>query len=177
MLRARVSSTIVPVSVVVPTIGRVEQLPGASARSPAASPAPTRSLVADQSGDPAVADLVARFADAGVKLVRCDGRGPAVGRNTGLRTNEVVAMTDDDCAVAPDWVGTAWRLMQEDPDRIVTGRVLAVGDPDSVHVDERADDAQGLHRSRPPHRSLLREHGRRTGACAGARGLRRTVRP
>ena len=79
--RARVSSTIVPVSVVVPTIGRVATAP----RLPRfARPLRARAdevAVADQSGDPAVADLVARFADAGVKLVRCDGRGPAVGRN------------------------------------------------------------------------------------------------
>jgi GT2 family glycosyltransferase len=134
MLRAPVNSTIVSVSVVVPTIGRVEQLRVCLGSLARCEPRADEVLVADQSGDPAVADLVARFADAGVKLVRCDGRGAAVGRNAGLRAarNDVVAMTDDDCVVAPDWVGTAWRLMREDPDRIVTGRVLAVGDPDSV---------------------------------------------
>ena len=84
MLRARVSSTIVPVSVVVRHRPGREQALVASIRSLACEPAPTRSS-SPTSGDPAVADLVARFADAGVKLVRCDGRGPAVGRNAGLR--------------------------------------------------------------------------------------------
>lgn len=41
-------------------------------------------------------------------------------------------MTDDDCTVAPDWVGTAWHLMRNDPEKIVTGRVLPVGDPRAV---------------------------------------------
>jgi GT2 family glycosyltransferase len=134
MLRPAVSATILPVSVVVPTIGRVEQLRVCVGSLVRCDPRADEVLVADQSADPAVAELVAGFADAGVSLLRCDGRGPAAGRNAGLRAarNAIVAMTDDDCAVAPDWIGTAWRLMEEDPHRMVTGRVLAAGDPRSV---------------------------------------------
>src|SRR3954470_13792950 len=44
--------------------------------------------------------------DAGVRCVRCDVAGVARARNAGLRATEapIVAFTDDDCLVAPDWV-------------------------------------------------------------------------
>ena len=58
MLRAPVSSTIVSVSVVVPTIGRVEQLRVCLGSLARCEPRADEVLVADQSGDPAVADLV-----------------------------------------------------------------------------------------------------------------------
>lgn len=55
-------------------------------------------------------------------------------RNAGLRAaeHEAVAMTDDDCTVAPSWVGTASRLLGERPGGMITGRVLAIGDRRSV---------------------------------------------
>jgi GT2 family glycosyltransferase len=134
MLQAAMSSTIFPISVVVPTIGRVEQLGVCLDSIARCRPRADEVLVVDQSGDPAVADLVAGFEEANVRLVRSDGRGPGPGRNAGLRAarNQVVAMTDDDCVVRPDWVATAWRLMKDDPNAIVTGRVLPVGNPRSV---------------------------------------------
>lgn len=91
-------------------------------------------LVVDQSGDPAVASVVHEFAHEGARLVPCDGRGVSLGRNVGLRhaKHEIVLVTDDDCRVADDWVGVAWRLMEADPEKIVTGRVLHVGDPRAV---------------------------------------------
>ena len=41
-------------------------------------------------------------------------------------------VTDDDCTVAPDWVGRGWVHMSKDPEQIVTGRVLPAGDPSAV---------------------------------------------
>jgi GT2 family glycosyltransferase len=91
-------------------------------------------LVVDQSGDPEVRDLVASFSSCGARLVSCSGRGVSRGRNLGLHEAEhdVVLVTDDDCTVATDWIGTAWGLIADRPDGIVTGRVLPVGDPSAV---------------------------------------------
>lgn len=122
------------VSVVIPTIGRLETLGPCLESLAACAPPAGEIVVVDQSHDPAVAALAAEFAPAGARIVTCPGRGPAAARNTGLREAryEIVALTDDDCTVSPDWVATAWRLLRSDPERIVTGRVLPVGDPRAV---------------------------------------------
>lgn len=128
------ASKTLPISVAIPTIGRLPQLRACLESIARCSPSPDEILVVDQSHDPAVAELVAEFAFARARLVSCAGLGPAAARNTGLRgaRRDVVAMTDDDCTVAPDWVETAWRLLSSDADRIVTGRVLPVGDSRAV---------------------------------------------
>jgi len=122
------------VTVVIPTIGRVELLRACLTSLAACRPAPDEMLVVDQSHDPEVAALVTQFAGAGARLVPSFGRGVAKGRNDGLRAaaNEIVLITDDDCTVAPDWIEQTWRQMGADPRKIVTGRVLPVGDPDAV---------------------------------------------
>ena len=139
---------VLPLSVAIPTIGRLAPLRQCLESLAACEPGAAEILVVDQSRDPAVAHLVAEFASARARHVPCTGRGPATGRNTALREtqHEFVAMTDDDCTVAADWVETAWRLMSSDAERIVTGRVLPVGDPRAVpstNEDETPRDFTG----------------------------------
>lgn len=125
----------VPVSVVVPTIGRVELLQACLGSVRRCEPGAAEVLLVDQSEDTTVAGLVDSLAWPELHLIPCERRGVAHGTNTGLRlaAHEIVLVTHDDCTVEPDWVGTAWRLMADDPHRIVTGRVLPGGDdPDHV---------------------------------------------
>jgi GT2 family glycosyltransferase len=124
----------VPVSVAIPTIGRTDPLRRCLESLAACAPRAAEILVVDQSQDPAVAQLVMEFAPAHARLVPCDGVGPSKARNVGLHAaqNAIVALTDDDCIVSTDWVGTAWQLMERDSERIVTGRVLPAGDPRAV---------------------------------------------
>ena len=126
--------SISPVSVVIPTIGRPVLLRSCLDALAACRPRAEEILIVDQSGDPAVAKLVDEFSPIGARLVPCDGRGVSLGRNVGLRLakHDIVLVTDDDCRVADDWVGVAVRLMQPDRTKIVTGRVLHVGDPRAV---------------------------------------------
>jgi GT2 family glycosyltransferase len=128
--------------VVIPTIGRVELLRACLTSLAACRPAPDEVLVVDQSHDPAVASLVTEFSGASARLVPSFGRGVAKGRNDGLRAaaNEIVLITDDDCTVAPDWIEVTWRSMGDDPCKIVTGRVLPVGDP--IAVPSTIDDPE-----------------------------------
>ena len=123
-----------PVSVVVPTVGRAEPLRSCLESLATCTPPAAEIVVVDQSGDPAVRELVDAFASSGARLVRCEGRGVSKGRNLGIReaTHETVLVTDDDCTVAEDWVATAVSLMAAEPHGIVTGRVLPVGDPRAV---------------------------------------------
>ena len=123
-----------PVSVVIPTLGRPKLLRACLEALAQSRPRADEILVVDQSGDPAVAGVVDEFAVMGARLVPCDGRGVSLGRNMGLRhaKHEIVLVTDDDCRVAPDWVATGWRLIEADSEKIVTGRVLPVGDPRAV---------------------------------------------
>ena len=123
-----------PVSIVIPTIGRIEPLRACLESLTECDPRAAEILVVDQSGDDAVRTLVKTFSSAHARLVPCEGRGVSRGRNVGIETSahEIVLVTDDDCTVAPDWVETAWRLSGRGSSGIVTGRVLPSGDPGSV---------------------------------------------
>jgi GT2 family glycosyltransferase len=124
----------VPVSVVVPTIGRPQQLRSCLESLSQCRPRASEILVVDQSGLKEVESVVHRFRAAGARTVQCAGRGIAVALNVGLEAAayDIVLVTHDDCTVAPSWVGRAWALMSPDPRRIITGRVLPAGDPEAV---------------------------------------------
>ncbi|MBI4728873.1 MAG: glycosyltransferase family 2 protein [Acidobacteria bacterium] len=118
-----------PATVAVPTIGRPALLAGLLESLAACRPRAAEILVVDQGHQEAVGRVVERFAGAGARLVSCDGVGVGRARNLGLReaAHDAVLCTDDDCAVAKDWVGRAWEHVRADPGRIVTGRVLPRG--------------------------------------------------
>jgi GT2 family glycosyltransferase len=126
----------VPVSVVIPTIGRPKQLRECLRSLARCDPRAEEIVVVDQSGTAEVRDVVSEFGEIGARLVPSERRGVGIARNLGLANvrHDVVLMTDDDCTVAPDWVGTGRRLAESDPARIFTGRVLAGKDEDPRHI-------------------------------------------
>jgi GT2 family glycosyltransferase len=126
--------TLADVSVVVPTIGRPRLLEGLLASLAACDPGPAEVLVVDQSAERLSRAPIARFPALGARLVSCDGSGAARARNVGFRqaSHEFILCTDDDCTVAPDWIGRAVQGMQARPGAIVTGRVIPAGNPDRV---------------------------------------------
>src|ERR687888_518704 len=97
------------VSVVIPTIGRIERLRACLESISRCEQRAAEILVVDQSGGGQVGDLVADFASVGARVVPCNGRGISVAMNVGLRQAkyDVVLVTHDDCTVAASWVGTA----------------------------------------------------------------------
>jgi GT2 family glycosyltransferase len=127
------SAESLPVSVVVPTVGR-PSLRACVASLAASRPRADDVLLVTQGNDDSVRDLAREFESSGVRFVPCTGRGVARGRNVGLReaAHDVVLITDDDCTVADDWVATAAALVAAYPGAIITGRVRPVGDPDRV---------------------------------------------
>jgi GT2 family glycosyltransferase len=123
-----------PVTVVIPTIGRpafMREVLEALSRS---TSRPAEVVVVDQSNGSAVEGVVAEFADLGVRVERCALRGHARARNRGLRAarQPCVLFIDDDCLPAADWVSTGYGLAQRDPGCLWTGRVLPQGDPQAV---------------------------------------------
>lgn len=127
------------ISVIVPTIGRPALLRACLESLAACDPPPTEVLVVDQSSGPAVRELVAEFSGLGARTVRSGTRGVGPARNEGIAAaaSECVAVTDDDCTVSPDWIGTASRLLRQDPAAIYTGAVLAP--PGAGHVPSTID--------------------------------------
>ena len=114
-------------SVLIPTVGRVELL-GACIRSVLdCEPGPNEVIVVDQSGGPAVHELVrALGAVDRVHVINDAGRGIARATNAGLAAASAptVFVTHDDCTVAKDWIKVGIELMDRHPRAILTGRVL-----------------------------------------------------
>lgn len=88
------------VSVVVPTRDRPEKL-----RRCLAALAGTGEVVVVDDGSSEEARVAQIARDAGARLVRLDGRGPAAARNAGTMaaSGEVVCFTDDDCEPREGW--------------------------------------------------------------------------
>jgi GT2 family glycosyltransferase len=125
---------VLPVSVIIPTVGRPRLLQAALESIAACVPRAAEMIVVDQSEGDEVRVVVDRFAPLGVRVVNLSARNKPLALNVGLEQaeNEVVLVTDDDCTVAPSWIEAAWRQMQADPTAIVTGRVLPAGEPRAV---------------------------------------------
>jgi GT2 family glycosyltransferase len=128
MILAR-SDDVVPVSIVIPTVGRTELLATCLASIARCSPRPTEIIVVDQSGDEQVAAVVTALADVGARLLRSSIRDRSLAVNDGVRAaaSEIVLVTDDDCTVASSWVARAWSHLADDDSLMLTGRVLPVG--------------------------------------------------
>ena len=128
-------------SVVVPTIGRPSLLAKGLRSILDCDPGPSEVIVVDQSTCTKTKDLVADCGDVRVRRVACSGRGAALARNIGVRSasHDVVMFTDDDCHVAVDWVGVAFRHLLTHPGAIVTGQVLAGVGGDGVVPSTIAD--------------------------------------
>jgi GT2 family glycosyltransferase len=122
------------VSVVIPTIGRPEQLRVTLESLVACLPRAAEIVVVDQSEGDAVSATVDDFAAAGVIRLPSSGRGIGLAMNEGIRRarHEIVLGTDDDCSVAGDWIDVGFRLASDASECIYTGRVLALGKPEAV---------------------------------------------
>lgn len=96
------------VSVVVPTKDRPDCLPVLLDSLLANQPRPLEIIVVDQSAGDATAGVVERYFDfPEFRYIRSSARGSANGRNSGIAAarGEIIALTDDDCEVPPNWIG------------------------------------------------------------------------
>jgi glycosyltransferase involved in cell wall biosynthesis len=83
-------------------------------------------VVIDQSDGRETEEALARFSDPRLRYVRTDSRGVTRARNLGIEVTrgDIVAFTDDDCRVSPDWPSAIAAIFTSDPDAaVVCGRV------------------------------------------------------
>jgi glycosyltransferase involved in cell wall biosynthesis len=106
-------------SVILPTFNRAALLERALAAllRQTASPASYEIVVVDNNSTDGTAALVARPADPRVRLVSEPRQGLSYARNAGLAAARapIVAFTDDDVEVAPDWIDTIVTLFDRHP--------------------------------------------------------------
>ena len=129
-----------PVTVIVPTLGRIAQLKACLASLAECEPRAREVLVVDQSGSPEVRQLAERYSRSGARYLYSEPRSQARASNLALREakHESVLFTDDDCTVERSWVATAVAALGRDSATIVTGSVLAPRG--AGHVPSTIDD-------------------------------------
>lgn len=123
------------VSVVVATRNRPELLRTCLASVLASSSPADEILVIDQSTDDRTAGLIAEQNRPGrLRYLRQNGRGLSRARNLALTesTGDILAFTDDDCEVAPDWVAAIGEVF-----RRVAGLGVIFGRVEPAPHDER----------------------------------------
>jgi GT2 family glycosyltransferase len=93
---------------------------------------PAELIVVDQSSSVEVETWLARLHSLGLqtRYVPLTGRGKAMALNRGLDciATRFIAVTDDDCFVAHDWLEKMVVRLRERPDAILTGRMEPEGD-------------------------------------------------
>lgn len=108
-----------PVSIVVATRDRPEHVAECVSSILANREIPFELLVIDQSDTSASRDLVGKAgADGRLRWITTDTRGLSRARNTGvaMARGSLVAFTDDDCRVPPDWVRSIVAVFTSDPE-------------------------------------------------------------
>jgi GT2 family glycosyltransferase len=122
-------------SVVIPTLGRPLLLDSLR-RLAGGTMLPERVVVSDQGGDLPFDAWAAELAASGLVLDvhrnHATGRSAAVNAGVGRVTTRFVAITDDDCMAAPDWIETMVARLREQPHAIVSGRVGSIGEEPNV---------------------------------------------
>lgn len=119
-----------PVTVVIPTRDRPDQLRAAVGAARAGIDEHDELIVVDSASVDAAA-VAGVAAAAGVTLIRCEQPGASRARNAGWRAaaNDVIGFVDDDVRVEPGWAAAMARCLAAHPDAsFVTGRI----DPDNT---------------------------------------------
>jgi GT2 family glycosyltransferase len=119
------------ISVVIPTLGR-PILESCLSWLVDGSHWPGCVIVVDQGRSPAVAEWLETLEHAGLSTLYVPtnqtGRSAAINRGLEVVQTRFVAITDDDCFVAGDWLLKMTEQLGREPGVIVTGRVDLAGD-------------------------------------------------
>jgi GT2 family glycosyltransferase len=133
------------ISVVVPTRNRPADVVECVRTILACSGPAFDLVVVDQSDVDDTQQALAAFTDPRLRLIRSPGRGASAGRNHGIAESRapLIALTDDDCRVPPDWLEKLAAAFAADPAlALVCGKVRVpegLG-PDSYAAQFEAED-------------------------------------
>jgi len=119
-----------PVTVIIPTMGRMPHLRECVASVAACDPAPAEVILADQSGKEIVHQVARESGIENIRVVSSETRGAGTNRNRGAwaATQPILAFTDDDCRVSRGWVGVAADVLGPGDVAMMTGHVGDGGD-------------------------------------------------
>ena len=122
--RARPEKRALSVSVVVPTRNRPAHAAACAASILAVDGFVDLTFV-DQSDDRATEEALSKIDDRRLRYVRTATRGVTNGRNIGMDSSEgdIIAFTDDDCRVRPDWIQRIVEVFADEQVAVVCGRV------------------------------------------------------
>ncbi len=95
----------------------------------------------------AVVEAWAKSVALPVRLVREDRKGLAVSRNTGVRAarGAVLAFTDDDCRLAPDYLRVLHGVFARDAGMVVRGGRVNLGDPGDLPFTIKTDPTPSVY--------------------------------
>jgi len=115
------------VSVTVPTRGRPEHVRECVAGILACTGPPFEVIVVDQSDDRLSKEALAPLlSDKRLRYLRSETRGVCAARNQGIAASrgEILACTDDDCRVSPEWLERLCEAFERRPEAaVLCGRV------------------------------------------------------
>ncbi len=115
------------VSVTVPTRGRAQHVRECVASILACTGPSFEVIVVDQSDDRLTEEVLALLlGDARLRYLRSETRGVCAARNLGIAASrgEILACTDDDCRVSPDWLERLCEAFERRPEAaVLCGRV------------------------------------------------------
>ena len=139
--------TAADVTVVIPTIGRIELLRNCLSSIADGSVIPQQILLGDQSQADAVAELANEMSGQfAVRAIQCSGLGIACNMNHlfSEAKTELVLVTHDDCRVDEQWVRCGREALLANPGSLVTGKVLpghgkAGSVPSTITLDQPED--------------------------------------
>lgn len=96
---------------------------------------------------PAVVGTWAKSVTLPIRLVREDRKGLAVSRNTGVRAarGAILAFTDDDCRLAPDYFRALQSAFASDAGMAVRGGRVDLGDPGDLPFTIKTDPAPAVY--------------------------------
>gem|GEM_PF-1677973 len=143
-------------SVVIPTVGRMELLRNCLSSIASGRMIPRQVLLGDQSHDSSVTDLAAEMSSQlPIRVVASNGAGIARNMNQlfSATETELVLVTHDDCRVDQQWVQRGRNALLASPGALVTGKVLpGAGKSHSVPSTIVRDEAEDLTNSLLPGR-------------------------
>jgi GT2 family glycosyltransferase len=126
------------ISIVIPTLGRT-LLEHTLASILGGNAWPARIVVVHQGNEPRVQEFLDVVERAGIETRHLTfpplGKSAAVNRGIEQIDTHLVAVTDDDCVVAPDWLTQMRDGLRAHPGAIVSGPVEPIGDEPAIpHV-------------------------------------------
>ena len=123
-------------SIIVPTRDRPDSLPRCLTSIAHSDYRDIEVIVADQSSGDGTAGIIDDLDDARFRHLRLNTTGKSKGLNAALgeAVGGIVALTDDDCEVPPDWISRSMEVIKTTPEADVVFGALVAAEHDAIRT-------------------------------------------